>query len=143
MRTKLATAGLALALAVSGLALAPAAQAAPAASSAAPGAVALAPGFYAGGIWQIHQSNGHAVTVNLGQDGSGRLWGTGSSGGTFGTIEEGAVVDGTSISFILRWPNGSRGRYTGNPGFDRRLSGITFDLSRPWNQASWATTRTF
>ncbi|QDY76507.1 hypothetical protein [Streptomyces qinzhouensis] len=143
MRTKLATAGLALALAISGLALAPAAQAAPAAPSAAPGAIALAPGFWAAGVWQIHQSNGHMTTVNLGQDGDGRLWGSGSSGGTTGTIENGAVVDGTSINFILRWSNGSRGRYTGQLGFDRRLSGITVDLSRPWNQASWATTRTF
>ncbi|AZK93831.1 MULTISPECIES: hypothetical protein [Streptomyces] len=143
MRTKLATAGLALALAVSGLALAPAAQAAPAAPLAAPGAKALAPGFYAGGTWQIHQSNGYTVTVNLTQDSSGRLYGSGSSGSTAGTIEYGAVVDGNAISFILRWSNGSRGRYTGNLGLDRRLSGISVDLSRPTNWASWVTTRTF
>ncbi|MFJ4686706.1 hypothetical protein [Streptomyces sp. NPDC088789] len=143
MRPRIATAGLALALAVSGLALAPSAVAAPAASSAAPSAITLAPGFYAGGTWQLHQSNGPVVTVNLTQDSSGRLYGSGYYGGTSGTIEYGAVVDGTSITFVLSWSNGARGRYTGNLGADRRLSGITFDLNRPSNQASWSTTRTF
>ncbi|MQS38988.1 hypothetical protein [Streptomyces katsurahamanus] len=143
MRTKLAKAGLALALAVSGLALAPAAGAAPAAPSAAPGAIALAPGFYAGGTWQIYQSNRQVVTVNVTQDSSGRLYGSAYHGSTSATIEYGAVVDGTSISFNLSWSNGARGRYTGNLGADRRLSGITFDLNHPSSQATWSTTRVF
>ncbi|MEU5979282.1 hypothetical protein [Streptomyces sp. NPDC047315] len=143
MRTKFAKAGVALALAVSGLALAPAAEAAPAASSAAPRAVTLAPGFYAGGTWQLHQSNGQVVTVNVTQDSIGRLYGSAYSGSTSATIEYGALVDGTSINFNLSWSNGARGRYTGHLAADRRLSGHTYDLNRPTSQASWATTRFF
>ncbi|MEV4002922.1 hypothetical protein [Actinomadura sp. NPDC049753] len=41
------------------------------------------------------------------------------------------------------WFNGTRGRYDGSLGGDRRLSGITFDLNHPSSQATWSTSRTF
>ena len=147
MRTKLAAAGLtlALALAIGGTALSvPAAvAAAPSAASAAERTATItSPGFYAGGTWQLYQSNGIAVTLNVTQDGGGRLYGTGVFGGTVGTIEQGAV-DGTAIYFTIGWSNGSKGRYTGSLGPDRRLSGTTFDLNNPTHQATWSTSRTF
>ncbi|MDH6128260.1 hypothetical protein [Kitasatospora sp. GP82] len=126
------------------LAFAGAAPATAAAPSSARRAVAVvaAAGFNAGGTWQLHQSNGFAVTLDVTQDGSGRLYGTASAGGTVGTIEEGSV-DGASIFFTIGWSNGSKGRYTGSLGPDRRLSGTTFDLNNPSSQATWFTDRTF
>ncbi|MFI1182524.1 hypothetical protein ACH4UT_23625 [Streptomyces sp. NPDC020799] len=142
MRTKLAAAGLTLALSVGGTVLATTAGAitAPPASRTAS---VMAPGFYAGGTWQLYQSNGFTVTLNLTQDSSGSLYGSGYYGGTSGTVEYGAVVDGTSIYFTIGWSNGARGRYTGSLGSDRRLSGLAYDLNNPSAQASWSTTRVF
>ncbi|GHI40660.1 hypothetical protein [Streptomyces violascens] len=143
MRTKLAVAGLTLALSIGGIALAPATSAVTG-SSVARAATATVPSFFAGGTWMLYQSNGPVVTLNLTQDGSGQLYGSASCcGSVVGTIEYGAAVDGTSISFTIAWSNGSRGRYTGSLGADRRLSGFTFDLNNPSSQATWSTSRVF
>ncbi|WKU47796.1 hypothetical protein Q3V23_29180 [Streptomyces sp. VNUA116] len=142
MRNRLAAVSLALALGIGGVAVAPGAGAATVHSTPRPVAVA-APGFYAGGTWELYQSNGFTVTLNLTQDGGGHLYGSGYYGGTSGTVEYGAVVDGTSIYFTIGWSNGARGRYTGSLGSDRRLSGLTYDLNNPSSQASWSTTRVF
>lgn len=141
MRTKLAAAGLTLLLGIGGLALAPAAGATTVAS-APRAALAAAPGFDPSGTWQLVQSNDATPTLNVTQDGSGRLFGTASYSNVVGTIETGSV-DGSSISFTIGWSNGTRGRYTGSLGFDRRLSGTTFDLNNPGSQATWFTPRTF
>ena len=141
MRTKLATAGLALVLGGVGLALAPAASAAGVSSASRTAGVA-APEFSVNGRWQFVQSGGITVTMNVTQDSSGRLFGTASWSGAVGTIEEGAV-EGRNIFFTVGWSNGARGRYTGSLGPDRRLSGTTFDLNNPTHQANWVTTRTF
>ena len=141
MRTKLATAGLALVLGGVGLALAPAAGAA-SVSSASRTATVAAPEFSVNGTWQFTQSGGITVTMNVTQDSSGRLFGTAAWSGAVGTIEEGAV-EGRNIFFTVGWSNGARGRYTGSLGPDRRLSGTTFDLNNPSSQANWVTTRTF
>lgn len=141
MRTKFAAAALTLLLGFGGLALAPAAVAAPVV--AAPrAALAAAPAFDASGTWQLVQSNSTTTTLNVTQDGSGRLFGTASYSNVVGTIENGSV-DGSNISFTIGWSNGLRGRYTGTLGFDRRLSGTTFDLTHPGSQATWFTPRTF
>lgn len=143
MRNQLAAAGLSLALGAGGLALTPATvHAAPARSAGHHTAPLAAPAFNASGSYQIFQSNSTTVNVNLSQDGSGNLFGSATAGGTVATVETGAV-DGTSISFILDWNTGSRGRYTGSLGSDRRLSGTTVDLTHPGSQATWFTTRTF
>ncbi|MFD4635518.1 hypothetical protein ACFVYR_32165 [Streptomyces sp. NPDC058284] len=141
MRTKLAATGLALLLGIGGLALAPAAGA----TTVAPehqASLTAAPGFYAGGTWQLVQSNSTTTTLNVTQDDNGRLFGTASYSNVVGTIENGSV-DGPNISFTIGWSNGLRGRYTGSLGFDRRLSGTTFDLTHPGSQATWFTPRTF
>ncbi|MGK5553261.1 hypothetical protein ACSNOI_16745 [Actinomadura kijaniata] len=140
MLTKLTTAGLALVLGVSGPGLAPAAVAAPAAP-AQDGAAAV-PAFNASGNYQLFQSRGGTTRVNVTQDRSGRLYGSASSSAGVGTIEQGEV-EGTSISFTIGWSFGSRGRYVGSLGSDRRLSGTTFDLTNPSSHATWITDRTF
>ncbi|MFC5744736.1 hypothetical protein [Actinomadura rugatobispora] len=143
IKLKLAAAALTLAAGTSGLALAPsAALAAPAAPTSAPSRALAAPAFNASGTYQLFQSNGAAPRVNVTQDGSGRLFGSASFGDTVGTIEEGAV-EGTSISFTIGWSSGARGRYVGSLGSDRRLTGVTFDLTHPSSQATWFTNRTF
>ncbi|GAA0930570.1 hypothetical protein [Nonomuraea longicatena] len=143
MRANLAATALAVVVGAGVLALAPVTLAAPAAAAAAASATAqAAPAFNASGVWQIFQSNGPTVTINLTQDGSGRLFGSASFGGTVGTIEQGAV-DGTGISFVIGWSDGAQGRYTGWLGADRHLSGTTVNLNNPSQQANWFTTRTF
>uniref|UniRef100_A0AAU2UWF0 Uncharacterized protein n=1 Tax=Streptomyces sp. NBC_00003 TaxID=2903608 RepID=A0AAU2UWF0_9ACTN len=141
MRTKLATAGLAVLLGMGGLALAPAADATTAIATPR-AAHATAPAFNASGTWQLVQSNSTTTTLNVTQDGSGTLFGTASYSDAVGTIENGSV-DGSNISFTIGWSNGLRGRYVGSLGFDRRLSGTTFDLTHPTSQATWFTPRTF
>ena len=141
MNTKSVAVSLALALSVGGVAQARAASAD--ATPSAPQTVAVAaPGFYAGGVWQLHQRGGTVVTLDLTQDGSGRLYGSASYSGGDGTVRVGRV-DGLGIFFIIRWRNGAEGRYEGRLGADRRLSGTTFDLRTPSSQATWFTTRSF
>ncbi|MFI1767691.1 hypothetical protein ACH41H_37390 [Streptomyces sp. NPDC020800] len=98
-------------------------------------------GFYAGGVWDIYQSNAF-LTVNLTQDGSGNLYGSAVQGDIVGTLLNGAV-NGQNIYFTISWSNGAVGRYTGVRGTDGRLSGTTFDLNNPSSQATWVTARTF
>ncbi|GAA2285133.1 hypothetical protein GCM10010402_48340 [Actinomadura luteofluorescens] len=141
MRRKIVTTALALALSASGPALTPTAANA-AAPATAPSRALAAPAFNASGIYTIFQSRGGNVQVNVTQDGAGRLFGSAVYGSTAGTIEAGSV-DGFTIFFIIGWFNGTRGRYDGSLGGDRRLSGITFDLNHPSSQATWSTTRTF
>ncbi|MCX4816629.1 hypothetical protein OG601_39180 [Streptomyces sp. NBC_01239] len=141
MRTKIATTALLASLTVAGVALAPAVSAAPQ-HTAVQAAPAAAPGFYVGGTWKLYQSNGPVVTMNVSQDSAGTLYGSASCCGTPGTIRSGRV-DGTGIYFVIAWSNGALGRYTGNLGPDRRLSGYTFDINNPSSQANWNTSRTF
>lgn len=65
-----------------------------------------------------------------------------SYGSTTGTFEQG-FVDGTYIEFVIAWSNGSKGRYIGSLGADRRLGGVSTDLAHPESQATWASNRTF
>ncbi|MFD7702830.1 hypothetical protein [Streptomyces caelestis] len=142
MNTRIAAVALALAVGVGGIAVAPAASADDASSPQRPVTVNAA-AFNASGVWDIFQSNRYTVRVNITQDSAGNLFGTASSAGSVGTLEAGALVNGITISFNIRWSNGARGRYEGSLGADRRLSGITFDLNKPSSQATWVTTRTF
>ncbi|MEV0443816.1 hypothetical protein AB0I84_16430 [Streptomyces spectabilis] len=136
---------LALVLALGGIALAPVAGAAPPASdpvSAVPRV--KAPGFDVTGTWGIYQSNEIHATLDVTQDAGGNLTGTAAKavGTATGPIEQG-FVDGTYIYFVIPWTDGSKGRYIGSLGPDRRLSGVATDLSTPTSQADWNTIRTF
>ncbi|MEW1751700.1 hypothetical protein ACIQU1_22270 [Streptomyces angustmyceticus] len=144
MRARLATAAVALAVALGGVTLAPAAQAA---TAHRPPVASLArtagAGFQVGGFWTIYQSNSANATLSVAQDAEGNLTGTARTGSsTTGTIEQG-FVDGSSIYFVIAWSDGSRGRYIGSRGSDGRLSGVTTDLAHPTSQATWYTTWTF
>ena len=147
MRAKLATTALLASLALGGVALAPAAHASPPVpipqSAAQVVAPAAAPAFSAAGSWQLYQSNGVTDTLNVTQDSAGKLYGSAVAGSTVGTIATGSAVDGTSIAFTIAWSNGTSGRYIGNLGSDRRLTGYTYDLTNPSSQANWNTSRTF
>ncbi|MCP3760208.1 hypothetical protein [Streptomyces sp. TBY4] len=145
-RTLLTTAAAALLLTLAGAGLAaPASGATPAAPATAAASPVrehkAAPAFNAGGVWYLYQTNA-TVRVDLTQDGSGRLFGTVSSGNTVGTLRDGSV-DGENIYFTVGWSHGPVGRYTGVRGPDRRLSGTTFDLTNPSSHANWSTQRTF
>ncbi|MGP3688046.1 hypothetical protein ACTVZO_25700 [Streptomyces sp. IBSNAI002] len=142
MRKLLTTTAAALLLSVAGAGLAAPASGAPTSGSSTVQPVRAAPAFNAGGIWTIYQSNA-TVTVNLTQDGNGYLFGTVTSGNTSGTLESGGRVDGEKIYFVVSWNHGPRGRYTGERGPDRRLSGTTYDLNNPNSQATWRSERTF
>ncbi|MGC0417393.1 hypothetical protein [Embleya sp. AB8] len=144
MRTKLAATAVALTLGIGGGALAPTAGATPAHTpqSASPASSTLAPGFYAGGTWQLVQSNGFTVTVHLRQSRGGNLIGSASYSGGVGRVLSGAVKDNT-IAFTIRWPNGILGRYTGSLTANRQLTGVTYVVGNPGLRADWHTDRTF
>ncbi|WP_405656226.1 hypothetical protein [Streptomyces sp. RK9] len=141
----------ALAIALGGLALTPTAAASPTSPTVSPASASSAssvpsvkdaPAFDASGTWGVTQSNGFHPTVHVTQDALGKLSGTASYGGTTGTFEQG-FVDGTYIEFVIAWSNGSKGRYIGSLGADRRLGGVGTDLAHPESQATWASNRTF
>ncbi|MFB6516709.1 hypothetical protein [Streptomyces sp. NPDC056401] len=91
----------ALLLSVAGAALAaPASGATPAAASPVQ-EVRAVPAFNAAGVWYLYRTNA-TVRVDPTQDGSGRLFGTVSSGDTVGTLRDGSV-DGENIYFTVGW----------------------------------------
>ncbi|MEU7726273.1 hypothetical protein AB0B78_13650 [Streptomyces sp. NPDC040724] len=141
-RKLLTTTAVAVLLSVAGAGLAaPASATAPAAVQSAVQQVKAAPLFNAGGKWELYQTNA-TVHVNLRQDAGGTLFGTVSSGSTVGTLREG-WVDGNKIYFLVDWSHGPVGRYDGTRGADGRLSGTTFDMTRPSSHANWSTLRQF
>ena len=144
MRVRLVPAAVALSVALGGTVLAaPAAQAATHRPSVAPAAKAAEAGFNVGGIWTLYQSNSSNATLSVTQDAQGKLTGIARTGSaTTGTIEQG-FVDGSYLSFVIAWSDGSTGRYIGSRGTDRRLSGVTTDLAHPSSHATWYTTWTF
>ncbi|MEU1309157.1 hypothetical protein ABZ419_09705 [Streptomyces cinnamoneus] len=93
------------------------------------------------GKWVFHQG-GVDVTFDLVQDQDGGLTGSGSWSGDSGTLETGGGgVFENDIFFTVNWRSGAHGRYQGSRGPDRRLSGVTFDIAHPENQALWFTTQ--
>lgn len=96
------------------------------------------------GQWDIVQSNGFRVTVNIGQNGDTLTVQASHSGGQVHSIEPTTgSVSNTHIDLTITWSDGSKGQYTGDltpnkfalPGF--RLVGETHDLNHPGSHASW------
>ncbi len=90
----------------------------------------------------LHQSNGATVKLNLDQDGEA-LGGRAVAPGV--DLISHAVTGRTRDSqffLTITWNQGSIGEYHGsfNGG---RLSGITFDQTRPDSQATWFADRDF
>ncbi len=100
------------------------------------------------GIWNIVQSNGYRVQVNIEQTenngvlADGNLTGFASEFTPHGTdISDQRLFSGTlsGNSFVIDidWMNNTIGRYSGSFDPAGQLSGVTFDLNTPSAQATW------
>jgi hypothetical protein len=86
------------------------------------------------GTWNIHQSNGFTVTVQVDdEDADGSFTGNGDIGGGAQNI---TLTDtrATDNEFTMQM---GRGRYVGRFDFQGRLTGQTFDVQAPHSQANW------
>jgi hypothetical protein len=100
------------------------------------------------GAWQLAQSNGFTVEVDIVQprDGSGNL-GDGDVHGGAKIVEGGSGeanlegnLAGDALEFRVHWPNGAVGQYSGRYDASGSLSGVTFDIANPGSQATWFRT---
>jgi hypothetical protein len=107
------------------------------------------------GSWEIVQSNGFRVAVNinqpvetpLGPNGPLRLLTDGLLTGTADEITpRGTDVShqsltgeliGDSFEIVVDWNNGTKGQYSGTFDPAGNLSGVTFDVNHPGSQATW------
>ncbi|RBY89393.1 hypothetical protein [Blastococcus sp. TF02A-30] len=96
------------------------------------------------GRWDIVQSNGFRVAVNVAQRGDQLDVQASHSGGrVFSLHPTAGVVRGTHLDMTIVWSDGSKGQYTGDlrpnkfalPGF--HLAGETRDLNHPTSRATW------
>ena len=98
--------------------------------------------FNVSGNWDAHQSNGSVVNFNIQQTGTAlRGVATHSGGSVSGTVE-GSVHDNQFL-VSARWNNGTIGEYNGLFNSIGRITGTTFDVNHPENQATWASFQTF
>ena len=93
------------------------------------------------GTWVAHQSNGIDVTFNLTRD-DVLLSGSARFNGTQSQDLKGRLSD-NRIVITVTWNANSAGEYNGFLGVDDRLTGHTFDLRNPSQQATWFTTQGF
>jgi hypothetical protein len=98
------------------------------------------------GQWDIVQSNGFRVTVNIGQTGDNlQVQASHSGNSVFSQEPTTGFVNGTHIELTITWSDGSKGQYTGDltpnkfalPGFF--LAGETHDLNHPGSSATWSS----
>lgn len=96
------------------------------------------------GDWNAIQSNGavaHFTVPVEQQDGNLQATASHTNGSVVGT-GNGNVTD-TAFILTINWSDGTIGEYNGNFGLNGRLTGITFDLTRPQSSAFWHSDRTF
>jgi hypothetical protein len=107
------------------------------------------------GSWEIVQSNGFKVAVNITQPTEFPLGPNGpvvllTDGPLTGTADEitprGTDVShqdltgqlmGDSFEILIDWHNGTKGQYSGSFDAAGNLSGVTFDVKNPTAQATW------
>jgi hypothetical protein len=98
------------------------------------------------GQWEIVQSNGFRVVVNISQNGDVlTVQATHSGGRVFSKDPTSGFVRGTHIEMTITWSDGSKGQYNGDltpnkfalPGF--QLAGETHDLNHPGSRATWSS----
>jgi hypothetical protein len=88
------------------------------------------------GPWNIVQSNGPTVRINLSQDeGSGALSGTARSDDVSGNAS--GRIQGRAFELTINWSNGQLGQYTGVIGNGDRIKGTTADATNPSSVATW------
>jgi hypothetical protein len=107
------------------------------------------------GSWEIVQSNGYRVALDITQPRETQFGPNGpigllADGLLTGTADEitpkGTDVSrqsltgellGDSFEIVVDWHNGSKGQYSGNFDPAGHLSGVTFDVNNPKAQATW------
>jgi len=87
----------------------------------------------------LQHTNGWTATFNAtGTSSSQPASATHTGGGRLaGTVD--AVINGRSVSLLMKWNNGAVGNYTGTVGDDGIARGDTVDLVHPENKAGWNT----
>jgi len=95
------------------------------------------------GNWNAHQSNGFVANFDIHDQKGSAFTGTAShSGGAVRGEGEGSV-HGNKFLFSVTWDNGSIGEYNGEFNSIGRITGVTFDVNHPENQATWSSSKTF
>ena len=100
------------------------------------------------GIWNIVQSNGYRVQVNIEQSEvngvlvDGHLKGFASEFTPHGTdisdqMLSSGTLSGDSFVMVIDWNNNTVGVYSGTFDPSGNLSGVTFDQVTPSAQATW------
>jgi len=99
------------------------------------------------GIWELVQSNGFGVRVDIAQaqDASGLADGDlhgaakelDPSGTELAEANLSRALHSDSVEFTVAWPNGTQGQYSGTFDAGGHLSGVTFDIANPTSQATW------
>jgi len=100
------------------------------------------------GTWEIVQSNGYKVVVEITQQKDGRerpedgdLSGFAHEITPHGTDVSDQLLagklDGDSFEIVIDWQNGTKGQYSGSFDPIGNLSGVTFDVMHPAAQATW------
>jgi hypothetical protein len=97
-------------------------------------------GFDVSGSWNLHQSNGADVAMNVGRGPSPD--GTATHDGINGHFNQAELTE-HEFHFVIRWDNGPIGDYVGTFGIDGRLRGQTFDATNPHTQALWHSEKQF
>jgi hypothetical protein len=95
------------------------------------------------GDWKIFQNNGFTVQVHLEQNGNLVSGSAVQLPRISGVVRAGGAVNGSSLSLIIDWDNGAKGKYDGSVDSRGRLAGITVDLLNPQSRASWNSDRVF
>ena len=100
------------------------------------------------GHWEIRQTNGITVLMDLVQTGTdvhgAAAYGLRGGVGEFGAKVTGPVtgtVNGNSIQLTAEWNNAKGGEYTGGVGSDAFIGGSTRDQSHPEVVAGWRGNR--
>ena len=111
----------------------------------------MGPFLQVGGEWDIVQTNGARVRINIVQD-QDRLSAFASHhNGSVQSIEAIGFVQGPNFEMTITWDNGTKGFYTGKlthgpytPPPLGYLKGHTKDLNNPGTEADWESDgRTF
>ena len=98
------------------------------------------------GQWDIVQSNGFRVVVNIAQNGETLAVQASHSGGrVYSQYPTSGLVRGNHIEMTIAWSDGAKGQYNGDlrpnsfalPGF--HLAGETHDLNHPGSSATWSS----
>lgn len=105
----------------------------------------MGPFLRVGGKWDIVQTNGFRVHIDITQNNDELSAFASHSNGSVQSTEAKGSVAGPDFKMTITWNNGTKGEYTGTlkhgpftpapgPGF---LKGHTKDLNNPGSEADW------